>query len=109
MSTQATSVAMIALDCERMNPDQVGPVRSRVGLIPAALRIFQTVEAAMLCPSRWSSPWILRYPQFGFSWAIRIVSRRICASMGGRPRGLFGGWSSGVRFAVDAIGARFWA
>jgi hypothetical protein len=92
VSTQAKSVAMIACDWDRMNWDQVGPVRSRVGLIPAARRIFQTVEAAMVCPSRRSSPWMRRYPQFGFSLARRLVSRRRCGSMGGRPRGLFGGW-----------------
>lgn len=52
MSTQAKSVAMMALDCDRMNCAQVGPVRSRVGSMPAALRIFQIVEAAMVWPSR---------------------------------------------------------
>ena len=46
MSAQAKSVAMIALDWERMNWDQVGPVRSRVGLNPAERRIFQIVDAA---------------------------------------------------------------
>ena len=48
MSTQAKSVAMIALDWERMNCAQVGPVRSGVGSMPAALRIFQVVDAAMV-------------------------------------------------------------
>ena len=60
VSTQAKSVAMIALDCERMNCAQVGPVRSRVGSIPAARRIFQTVDAAMAWPTRSSSPWMRR-------------------------------------------------
>lgn len=69
MSTQAKSVARMPLACELMNWDQLGPVRSRIGLIPAALRIFQTVEAAMLWPIRWSSPWMRRYSQVGFSVA----------------------------------------
>ena len=48
LSTQAKSVARMAFDWERMNSDHDGPVRSRVGSIPAARRIFQTVDAASL-------------------------------------------------------------
>jgi hypothetical protein len=46
VSTQAKSVARMVFDWERMNSDHDGPVRSRVGLIPAERRIFQTVDAA---------------------------------------------------------------
>ena len=35
------------------------------GSMPLALRISQTVDAATLTPRPASSPWILRYPQFG--------------------------------------------
>ena len=48
LSTQAKSVARMAFDWERMNSDHDGPVRSRVGSIPAVRRIFQTVDAASL-------------------------------------------------------------
>ncbi len=48
VSTQAKSVARMAFDWERMNSDHDGPVRLRVGSIPAARRIFQIVEAAGL-------------------------------------------------------------
>jgi len=90
VSTQAKSVAMMPVAWERMNCAHVGPVRSRVGLIPAALRIFQTVEAAMVCPSRRSSPWMRRYPQAGFSPANRMIKARTSGSTGGRPRGMLG-------------------
>ena len=86
VSTHAKSVAMIAAAWDRMNSIQVGPVRSRAGSIPADLRIFHTVDAAMVWPSRVSSPWIRRYPQFGFSPASRMTSFRISGSIGGRPR-----------------------
>jgi len=56
VSTQAKSVAMIAFACDRRNTDHDGPVRLRVGSMPAVLRIFQTVDAASLWPRRPSSP-----------------------------------------------------
>ena len=65
MSAHAKSVAMIALDCDLMNSDHVGPVRSRVGSIPAARRIFQKVDAASWWPSRASSPWMRLIPSSG--------------------------------------------
>ena len=84
VSTQAKSVAMIPAACELMNSIHVGPVRSRAGLIPAARRIFQTVDAA-------SSPWMRRYPQSEFSPASQMTSLRISGSIGGRPRFALGG------------------
>ena len=54
------SLARIASAWERRNCDQVGPVRRRAGLMPLALRISQTVDAATLTPRPASSPWILR-------------------------------------------------
>ena len=42
--------------------------------MPAAFRISHTVEAAIACLSRASSPWILLCPQAGFSRAIRRIS-----------------------------------
>lgn len=56
VSTYAKSVATIPFAWERMNLDHDGLVRSRVGLIPAARRIFQAVQAATRCPRRQSSP-----------------------------------------------------
>jgi hypothetical protein len=65
VSAHAKLVAMIALDCDLMNSDHVGPVRSRVGSIPAARRIFQKVDAASWWPSRASSPWMRLIPSSG--------------------------------------------
>jgi hypothetical protein len=59
-STVKKSLARIAPAWERRNCDQAGPVRRRAGLMPLALRISQTVDAATLTPRPASSPWILR-------------------------------------------------
>jgi hypothetical protein len=48
VSTQAKSVATTAFACDRMNSDHVSPVRSRLGSIPAARRIFHTVDATIV-------------------------------------------------------------
>jgi hypothetical protein len=50
------SHARIASAWERKNCDHVGPVRRRAGLMPLALRISHTVDAATLTPSPASSP-----------------------------------------------------
>ncbi len=50
VSTQAKSVAMTALNCDQMDCDHVGPVRSVVGSIPAVRRTFYTVDAAVAWP-----------------------------------------------------------
>jgi hypothetical protein len=80
------SHARIALAWERRNCDQVGPVCGRPGSMPLALRISQTVDAATLTPRPASSPWILRYPQPGFSRASRRTSARMLRRrVAGRP------------------------
>ena len=59
-STVKKSLARIAPAWERRNCDQAGQVRRRAGLMPLALRMSQTVDAATLTPRPASSPWILR-------------------------------------------------
>ena len=66
MSTQAKSVVMLSVAWERMISIHVDPVRPRVGLMPAARRIFHTVDAAIRCPSRVSSPWTAGSPSSDF-------------------------------------------
>ena len=48
-------------------------------------RIRRIVEAPTRWPSLSSSPCTLRYPQFGFSVAIRATSAAMMSSIGGRP------------------------
>jgi len=43
------------------------------------------VEAPTRWPSVSSSPWILMYPQLGFSRAIRTTNAASTSSIGGRP------------------------
>ena len=75
-----------------MNSLRVGPVRFGAGLRPGSHRILHTVRAARPCPSRRSSPWMRRYPQFGFSASRRSTSRRSSLGVGGRPVRGCGGW-----------------
>ena len=70
---------------ERRNCDQVGPVCRRAGSMPLALRISHTVDAATFMPSPASSPWILRYPQPGFSRASRRTRAWMLRRVAGRP------------------------
>ena len=63
----------------------VGPARRGAGSMPAVCRISHTVDAAITCPSRASSPWILRWPQAGFSPAIRMTSVLTEVPVDGRP------------------------
>ena len=55
------------------------------GSMPLALRISQTVDAATLTPRPASSPWILRYPQPGFSRASRRTRAWMFRRVAGRP------------------------
>lgn len=71
--------------CAERNSRQVGPARRGAGSIPAARRICQTVEAAIGCPSRASSPWIRRWPHRLFSRARRGTSFLTAVCGGGRP------------------------
>jgi hypothetical protein len=60
VSTQKKSEAIMAWAWLAMNWLQVGPVRLGVGSRPLSRRTFQTVEAAVRCPRRRSSPWMRR-------------------------------------------------
>jgi hypothetical protein len=51
----------------------------------SSIRMFQTVDAATVWPSRASSPWILRCPHRLFSFASRETSWRIATGVAGRP------------------------
>ena len=55
------------------------------GSMPLALRISQTVDAATLTPRPAISPWILRYPQPGFSRASRRTRALMFRGVAGRP------------------------
>jgi hypothetical protein len=79
------SQAMMLFACAVRNSCQVGPLRRGAGSMPAACRMFQTVDAAMVWPSRASSPWILRCPHRLFSVASRRTSWRIAMGVAGRP------------------------
>ena len=57
----------------------------RPALMPLALRISQTADAATLAPSPASSPWILRYPHSGFSRASRRIKAWMFRRAAGRP------------------------
>ncbi len=72
-----------AVDVEEVDRDHAGGLRPKelpplvsvrrtgAGGIRWRRRIRRTVEAPIRWPSLSSSPWILLYPQFGFSVAIR--------------------------------------
>ena len=84
-STVKKSHASMASAWDRRNCDQATPVCRWPGSMPLALRISQTVDAATLTPRPASSPWILRYPQSGFSRASRRTSARMLRRVAGRP------------------------
>ncbi len=54
------SMARIASAWERRKLAQVTRARCGAGSTPAAVRISHTVDAAIVMPSRASSPWIRR-------------------------------------------------
>jgi hypothetical protein len=76
---------MIACAWAATNSRQVGPARRGAGSMPAACRISHTVDAAIAYPRRASSPWILRWPQAGFSPAMRMISALTEVPLDGRP------------------------
>ena len=84
-STVKKSHARTASVCVRRNWDQVGAVRRGAGSIPAFFRISHAVDAATFTPRPASSPWILRQPQSGFSWASRRISVLMFRRVAGRP------------------------
>jgi hypothetical protein len=55
------------------------------GLIPASLRICQTVDGATVMSSPASSPWMRRYPHDSFSRARRSTADRTLRCVAGRP------------------------
>ena len=78
-------VAWVRRNCRQL----VSVRRKGAGGIRWRLRIRRIVEAPTRWPSLSNSPWILRYPQLGFSRAIRTTSATMMSSIGGRP-GRFG-------------------
>ena len=73
----------LGLGGEELSPGRSGPARA--GSMPAAFKIFHTVDAAIRWPSPTSSPWMRRYPHLGFSRANRSTSARTGCATGGRP------------------------
>ncbi len=106
------SQAITLVACAERNSRQVGPRRRGAGSMLAACRIFQTVEAAMGCPSRASSPWMRRWPHRLFSRARCRTSFLMAALVGGRP-GPWRRWEESHRRAtslrcqaISVLGAR---
>jgi hypothetical protein len=85
VSTVKKSHATIPAAWEHKNVVHDSDVRVGAGSIPAVLRIAHTVDAAMVTPSRASSPWMRRYPHVGFSRARRMIVRRVSTAVEGRP------------------------
>src|SRR5258708_8364667 len=73
LSRSAVKKSSTRIPCawDRRNSAQLGPPRRGARLIPALLRIRQTVDGAIVMPSPASSPWIRRYPHHSFSRAGR--------------------------------------
>jgi hypothetical protein len=86
VSTVRKSQATIADPCARRNCDQLSSARRGAGSIPRRRRIAQIVLGASAIPSPTSSPWMRRYPQVGFSRAMRSTSSQMPLSVRGRPR-----------------------
>ena len=61
------------------------PARRGAGSMPAACRIFHTVDGTTAMPSFVSSPWMRRYPHSGFSFARRTTRRAVPGDARGRP------------------------
>jgi hypothetical protein len=76
------------LRAQELPPTRIGMPHGAVGM-RCCLRIRRIVEARTRWPSLSSSPWILVYPQFGFSVAILTTRAASMSSIGGR-RGRFG-------------------
>ncbi len=85
-STWKKSQASIVVAWVRTNCRHVESVcRWGAGGIRRALRTRRIVETPTRWPSLSSSPWILLYPQQGFSLARRSISVAVSVLTGGRP------------------------
>src|SRR5580704_5062459 len=102
VSTCRKSTARIPPAWACRNCRQVGPARRGAGSMPAACRIFHTVDGATAMPSFVSSPRMRRCPHSGFSFARRTTRRAVPGSAGGRA---CAGCSSRT-FSRPACGAR---
>ena len=69
----------------RTNSVHVGRVRLGDGSMPWRRRTAQTLEGTRRSPIVASSPWILRYPQVGFSLANRRTISTVPVGTLGRP------------------------
>ncbi len=86
VSTCMKSQARSVWACERRKERQVcREARCGAGGRPERRRRRRIVAAATRWPSRRSSPWILTYPQVGFSRARRWMSATVSSGNGGRP------------------------
>jgi hypothetical protein len=90
VSTWKKSAARIPSACADRNCRQVRSARRGAGSTPARLRSSHTVLGATRYPSCASSPWMRRYPQVGFSAAIRKIRHRSSRGVDGRPGGRWG-------------------
>jgi hypothetical protein len=72
--------------CRRNCRQVVSVQRAGAGGIRSRWRTRRIVEAPTRWPSLSSSPWILWYPQLGFSLAMRSINTATASSTGGRPR-----------------------
>ena len=85
-STWKKSTASMLLACVRRNCRQLVSVcRNGAGGMRRRFRIRRIVEAPTRWPSSSSAPWILMYPQRGFSRAIRTTKAVSTSPIGGRP------------------------
>src|SRR5258708_10511217 len=85
-SPEEHGVHVQEIDCDDpggMGVQELPPARARrsAGSMPAAYRIFHTVDGAIVTPRFLSSPWMRRSPHSGFSFARRAMP----GTVGGRP------------------------
>ncbi len=85
VSTCRKSTARIPPAWACRNCRQIGPARGGAGSMPAACRMFHTVDGATAMPGFVSSPWMRRCPHSGFSFARRTTRRAVPGNVGGRP------------------------